>query len=255
MDLGSSPTSTMVGLQRELDEPRASGHHRSSPGSPMVELRQVSKVYQLGHTTVTGLHKVQLAINAGDFVAILGPSGSGKTTLLNLIACLDVPTEGDVLLAGRSVRALSPTALAKLRSRTIGIVFQTFNLIPVLSVYENVEYPLLLLGVPPRKRREQVWHFLTAVGLVDRARHRPEELSGGQRQRVGIARALITRPVLVIADEPTANLDSQTAQAIIELMRRINRDEGVTFLFSTHDLNLIKSADRFFRLEDGELCS
>jgi putative ABC transport system ATP-binding protein len=255
MSLAPSLAAPIVELPQELDEPRAAGHQSRAPASPMVELRRVSKVYQLGPTAVTGLRKVQLAINAGDFVAILGPSGSGKTTLLNLIACLDVPTEGEVLLAGRSVMALSPAALAKLRSRMIGIVFQTFNLIPVLSVYENVEYPLLLLGVPPRERREQVWYFLTAVGLKDRAQHRPEELSGGQRQRVGIARALITRPALVIADEPTASLDRQTAQAIIDLMRRINREERVTFLFSTHDLNLIKSADRFLRLEDGELCS
>lgn len=220
-----------------------------------VELRDVVKDYWLGGAQVMALKKVNLKIERGAFISIIGPSGSGKTTLLNLVACLDIPTEGNVFINGREVNHLSRSQLADLRLRSIGIVFQSFNLIPVLSVYENVEYPLLLQNVDKTERKRRVQHLLEAVGLENRSCHRPDELSGGQRQRVGIARALVTNPLLVIADEPTANLDSHTALEIVFLMRRLNKEERTTFIFSTHDHNIISSVDRVIQLQDGEICS
>ena len=222
--------------------------------SERVAVRDVSKTYRLGKVTVTALDGVSLAVKAGEFLAVAGPSGSGKTTLLNLIGCLDTPTSGEVAIDGEAISGLSPGRRADLRARKLGFVFQTFNLIPVLTAWENVEYPLLL----QRGRGDvaaRVRAALEHVGLADRARHRPPELSGGQQQRVAIARALVTEPALVLADEPTANLDSRTGHEIIELMRRLNRERGTTFVFSTHDPRIVNVADRVLEISDGRLQS
>jgi len=222
--------------------------------SERVAVRDVSKTYRLGKVTVTALDGVSLAVKAGEFLAVAGPSGSGKTTLLNLIGCLDTPTSGEVVIDGEAISGLSAGRRADLRSRKLGFVFQTFNLIPVLTAWENVEYPLLL-----QRRRgdvaDRVRAALEHVGLADRARHRPPELSGGQQQRVAIARALVTEPALVLADEPTANLDSRTGHEIVELMRRLNRERGTTFVFSTHDPRIVNAADRVLEISDGRLQS
>ena len=222
--------------------------------SERVVVRDVSKTYRLGKVTVTALDGVSLAVKAGEFLAVAGPSGSGKTTLLNLIGCLDTPTSGEVVIDGEAIGGLSAGRRADLRARKLGFVFQTFNLIPVLTAWENVEYPLLL----QRGRGDvagRVRAALEHVGLADRARHRPPELSGGQQQRVAIARALVTEPALVLADEPTANLDSRTGHEIIELMRRLNRERGTTFVFSTHDPRIVNVADRVLEISDGRLQS
>jgi putative ABC transport system ATP-binding protein len=195
---------------------------------------------------------VSLAVEPGEFMAVAGPSGSGKSTLLNLVGCLDHPTSGRVLVGGKDVAALGDDALSDLRARTIGFIFQTFNLIPVLSALENVEFPLLFRGGAHRGRARAL-EALQAVGLRDFAHHRPDELSGGQRQRVAVARALVTDPALVLADEPTANLDSHTGEAIIDLMLDINRRAGTTFIFSTHDPKVMAHAQRVVRLEDGRV--
>jgi putative ABC transport system ATP-binding protein len=217
-----------------------------------VVVKDVSKTYRLGSQTVIALDGVSLTVEAGEFLAVAGPSGSGKTTLLNLIGCLDTPTAGEIEVDGERVGALSAGQRADLRARKLGFVFQTFNLIPVLTAYENVEYPLLL-----RRRRGDVGARVRAaldqVGLGDRAGHRPTELSGGQQQRVAIARALVGEPALVLADEPTANLDSATGQAVVELMRRLNRERGTTFVFSTHDPRIMAAADRVLEISDGRL--
>ena len=220
--------------------------------SERVTVRDVSKTYRLGKVTVTALDGVSLAVKAGEFLAVAGPSGSGKTTLLNLIGCLDTPTSGEVMIDGEAIGGLSAGRRADLRARKLGFVFQTFNLIPVLTAWENVEYPLLL----QRRRGDvagRVRAALEHVGLADRARHRPPELSGGQQQRVAIARALVTEPALVLADEPTANLDSRTGHEIVELMRRLNRERGTTFVFSTHDPRIVNVADRVLEISDGRL--
>ena len=217
-----------------------------------VVVKDVSKTYRLGNVDVPALVGVSLTVDAGEFLAIAGPSGSGKTTLLNLIGCLDTPTSGEVEIDGELVGALSAGLRADLRARKLGFIFQTFNLIPVLTAYENVEYPLLLT----RRRGDIAARVRTAleqVGLGERARHRPTELSGGQQQRVAIARALVTDPALVLADEPTANLDSATGSDIIALMRRLNRERGTTFIFSTHDPRIMTAADRVLPISDGRL--
>jgi len=215
----------------------------------------VSKDYQLGNVLVPALKNVNLTIKKGAFMSIVGPSGSGKSTLLNLVASLDVPSKGELFFNGLSIKKLTSSQLANLRLKSIGIIFQSFNLVPVLNVFENVEYPLLLQNIPRSERRQRVAYLLKAVGLDSRHHHKPDELSGGQRQRVGIARALVTRPSLIIADEPTANLDSHTALSIIELMRRLNKEDGATFIFSTHDNNVVRLTDEVIRLKDGEICS
>jgi putative ABC transport system ATP-binding protein len=197
---------------------------------------------------------VDLTIDEGDFLAIAGPSGSGKSTLLNLIGCIDIPSSGNVYIAGNRVSDQTPDQLADLRARTIGFIFQTFNLLPVLSAQENVEYPLLQFKeVTKNERRERVRHFLNIVGLEKFARHRPNELSGGQRQRVAIARALVTRPKIVLADEPTANLDHKTGASILELMSLVNRIQKTTFVFSTHDVSVMRMANRLVHVQDGKI--
>ena len=218
-----------------------------------VAVEHVSKTYRLGKVGVTALDDVSFGVAAGEFVAIAGPSGSGKTTLLNLIGCLDIPTSGEIRIDGEAVSALSAGARADLRARKLGFVFQTFNLIPVLTAWENVEYPLLFHPRDGGERRARVSAALAQVGLSERAQHPPPELSGGQQQRVAIARALVGEPALVLADEPTANLDSTTGRDIIELMRRLNRERGVTFVFSTHDARIMSAADRVLEISDGRL--
>jgi putative ABC transport system ATP-binding protein len=226
-----------------------------SEAVPALRLTEVHKTYALGSTEVHALKGVDLTIREGDFASIAGPSGSGKSTILNLIGCIDVPTKGTVEVVGETTSRLGDRAITRLRHRAIGFIFQSFNLMPVLNVFENVEFPLLLAGgAPPRaERREYVDYLIEAVGLTDWRRHRPSELSGGQRQRVAIARALVTRPRIVLADEPTANLDSRTGEAIIELMKRINHELATTFVFSTHDATIVEIADHIVRLHDGEV--
>jgi putative ABC transport system ATP-binding protein len=217
----------------------------------VVRFAGVRKAYRLGETWVQALRGVDLSIARGGFVAVAGPSGSGKTTLLNLVGCLDVPTEGEVYVHGQAVSRLSDADATRLRRDAIGFIFQSFNLVPVFDVYENVEFPLILKGWTRRARDRKVRDTVEAVGLTSHLPHRPDQLSGGQRQRVAIARALVTDPLLVLADEPTANLDSETGDGIVRLMRDMNRERNVTFLFATHDAHVVELATRIIRLRDG----
>lgn len=219
----------------------------------IVTLENVKKNYPLGKTEVKAVRGVSFDIQRGDFISIAGPSGSGKSTILNMIGCIDVPTSGSVTLNGHKTSDLNDKEITKLRHDFIGFIFQSFNLIPVLTVYENIEFPLLLgKNVPsPEERKKWVDYLIEEVGLTEWRRHRPNELSGGQRQRVAIARALVTKPELVLADEPTANLDSDTSEAIIGLMKKINGDIGTTFIFSTHDPTIMELAEHIIRLHDG----
>ena len=221
--------------------------------TPVVRFREVVKTYDDDGLKVTAVNGVSFEIPRQRFAMIVGPSGSGKTTLLNLIGCIDAPSAGSVEVCGRNVGALADDVVTDFRSRNIAFVFQNFNLFPVLSAYENIEYPLLLLGVPPAERRERTLAMLESVGLVDQRQHRPNQLSGGQKQRVAIARALVKKPELVLADEPTANLDSHTGASIIDLMRRVQREQAASFVFSTHDPQLISHAEETFVLRDGRL--
>ncbi|WP_269630566.1 ABC transporter ATP-binding protein [Pelomonas sp. BJYL3] len=218
--------------------------------APIV-LQQVQKTYRMDAVSVPALRDISLQLSSGRFSVIAGASGSGKTTLLNIIGCLDQADAGEVQVLGESVRSLSDNQLADLRARRLGFVFQNFNLLPVLNAYENVEYPTLRLGLSAAQRRERVGSLLEAVGLAEFARHRPGQLSGGQRQRVAVARALANEPELVLADEPTANLDSSTGATIIALMRRLQRERGVSFVFSSHDQQLLAEADEVFHIKDG----
>ncbi|MCK6393246.1 ABC transporter ATP-binding protein [Zoogloea sp.] len=218
-----------------------------------VSLRQVGKTYRLGSVDVPALSDITLDIHQGAFTVLAGPSGSGKTTLLNLIGCIDTPDQGEITVAGQQVQSMPDDALSDFRARHIGFIFQNFNLIPVLSARENVEYPLALAGVAAGERRRRVDALLDAVELSDRQRNLPAQLSGGQRQRVAIARALATAPRLVLADEPTANLDSHTGAAIIALMRRLQREEDVSFVFSSHDPQVHAEADEIIFIRDGRI--
>ncbi len=219
--------------------------------APVAELRKIKKSYRLDDVEVPVIHGIDLLIRPAHFTVILGPSGSGKTTLLNMIGCIDRPDEGEVIVAGQDVGLLDDDALADFRARHIGFIFQNFNLLPVLSAYENVEYPLVLAGASARTRADRVPKLLEAVGLADHAHHRPGQLSGGQRQRVAIARALARKPRLVIADEPTANLDSKTGAAILALMRHMQERYAISFLFSSHDRTVIRAADDTIFIQDG----
>ncbi len=220
----------------------------------IVKLTQVVKDYALGKTLVRALRGVDLALDKGEFTAIAGPSGSGKTTLLNLVGCVDTATSGSVVVDGAETGTLDDHALTELRLHKLGFIFQTFNLVQVLSVYQNVEFPLLLQGNRTRdERRRMVEEIVDRVGLKDYLRHRPNELSGGQRQRVAIARALVAKPQVVLADEPTGNLDSQTGQSIIDLMKQMNRENQTTFIFSTHDPKVMEQAQRIITLVDGQI--
>lgn len=219
----------------------------------LIEMQNIRKDYHLGETVVHALHGIDLEIDTGEFVAIWGPSGSGKTTLLNLIGAIDEPTEGDVAIAGRNIRSLSDNQKSELRNESIGFIFQSFNLVPVLSALENVMLPIQIKGVSYSEAKKKALSRLKEVGISELAHHRPFKMSGGQQQRVAIARALVNDPSLVIADEPTANLDSETAQIIISIMRDMNENDKITFIFSTHDQRLLNQVKRLVRLEDGHI--
>ena len=227
----------------------------SETPEPVALLTGVDKGYRLDAVDVPVLRNIDLLVRPAQFTVLLGPSGSGKTTLLNLVGCIDRPDQGQVVVAGQDIGPLSDDELADFRARHIGFIFQNFNLLPVLSAYENIEYPMLLAKLPPQVRARRVAKLLQAVGLADRARLLPGQLSGGQRQRVAIARALAMRPRLVIADEPTANLDSRTGAEILALMRRMQQRYGISFLFSSHDRAVIGAADDTIFLKDGEIRS
>jgi len=222
---------------------------------PPVVLRAsgLHKLYALGEVQVAALRGVDITIKRGDFSALCGPSGSGKSTLLNLLGLLEPPNQGEIWLDGQTVDHQASEALDQLRQRRLGFVFQGFNLVPVLSARENVELPLLMTSMSPRERRERAQSLLEAVGLSDRMSHRPKQLSGGQQQRVAVARALVSTPLLVLADEPTASLDSHSAKQLLDLMQSLNQQMGIAFLFSTHDARVMERAQQLFTLSDGRI--
>jgi len=220
----------------------------------LIIAEDITKDYQIGEITVRALNEVSFEIELASFVSFVGPSGSGKTTLLNLIGCLDKPTEGSLEIAGTNVIFLDRKASASFRGSNIGFIFQDFNLIPILTVYENIEYPLLMVqNVPPRERQKRVAAMLERVGMMEQKYKYPDQISGGQKQRVAIARALITNPKLVLADEPTANLDHKTAFMVIGLMKKMRDEFETTFIFSTHDPKIVGEAETIHMLEDGRL--
>lgn len=222
-------------------------------GSPVVRLSAVVKTYRAGEVEVPAVKGISFDIPRQRFSMIVGPSGSGKTTLLNLIGCIDRPTQGSVIVGGQNVGTLDDNAVSDFRAKRVGFIFQNFSLIPVLTAWENIEYPLMLLGVSATVRREQTTRMLEAVGLSNQRNRRPNELSGGQKQRVAIARALVKGPDFVLADEPTANLDSKTGASIVDLMRSMQEEYSTTFVFSTHDPHLMSHADETFTIRDGQL--
>ena len=217
----------------------------------VVKIENVTRVYQIGKLETQALRGVNLSIESGEFTALVGPSGSGKTTLLQMIGCLDQPTSGRVIIGGKDVTKLNRNQRADMRRGTIGLIFQFFALIPTLTAYENVEMPLLLNGHSPKERQERVMELLKAVDLTDRANNRPDQLSGGQQQRVAIARALASKPTLILADEPTANLDTTNGKQVMDIMKKLNKETGVTFVFATHDPRVISYASRVVTLQDG----
>ena len=219
----------------------------------VIELQDVTRIYKIGEVETAALRGVNLTIEEGEFIAIVGPSGSGKTTMLQLMGCLDRPTSGRLHINGQDISRLNANKRADLRKGTIGFVFQFFALIPGLTAYENVELPLLLSGAKKAERRERANELLKAVDLTDRAGHRPDQMSGGEQQRVAIARALATHPVLVLADEPTANLDTENGRQIMEIMERLNQDTGTTFIFATHDPRVFPFARRVVEVRDGKV--
>jgi putative ABC transport system ATP-binding protein len=224
-----------------------------APGAPVVSLRNVVKTYDDEGIKVTAVNGVTFDIPRKRFAMIVGPSGSGKTTLLNLIGCIDKPTAGEINVAGQDVARLSDSKVTDFRAKNVAFIFQNFALYPVLSAYENVEYPLLLIGMPAKERRERTMALLEAVGLADQRKQKPNQLSGGQKQRVAVARALVKHPEIVLADEPTANLDSETGAQIIELMRRMQHEQDVSFIFASHDPQLISHAEETYVIRDGRL--
>jgi putative ABC transport system ATP-binding protein len=220
----------------------------------VVKMENTVKNYRVGKVEVPALRGINLAIEKGDFAAIAGPSGSGKTTMLNLFGCLDKPTGGKVFIEEHDIITLSPDQLAEVRNQHIGFIFQSFNLIPVLTAFENAEFPLILLKKDgPRVRRKKVMDMLASVGIADLAGRRPSEMSGGQQQRVAIARALVKGPDYVLADEPTANIDTKTGHEILDLMQAMNKNLGTTFVFSTHDPKVMEHARRLIRVRDGQI--
>ncbi len=218
-----------------------------------IHLEKVTKIYQIGEIETRALDGVTIDFDAGEFTALVGPSGSGKTTMLQLLGCLDKADSGAVFINGTDVGTLSPNKRAELRSAEIGFIFQFFALIPVLDAYENVEMPLLLAGVPAKERKERVTGLLEAVGLADRMKHRPDQMSGGQQQRVAIARALAPRPLMVLADEPTANLDTANGEQAMEIMQKLNRETRTAFIFATHDPRVVSYARRVVQMRDGRI--
>jgi len=221
----------------------------------VVEMIDLYKDYKVGKVLFPALRGINLKIEDGEFTAIAGPSGSGKTTLLNIIGCLDIPTKGDVLIDGTSITTLSTKEKAEFRKNELGFVFQTFNLIPVLTAYENVEMPLILVNMPAEEKKERVISILEEVGLEEFVHRKSNEMSGGQQQRVAIARALVKKPSMVLADEPTANLDSMNAKEILSLMKELNKKKKKTFIFSTHDPLVMEFAERIIYLRDGKIAS
>jgi putative ABC transport system ATP-binding protein len=221
----------------------------------VVEMVDLYKDYKVGKVLFPALRGINLKIEDGEFTAIAGPSGSGKTTLLNIIGCLDIPTKGDVLIDGTSIATLSTKEKAEFRKNELGFVFQTFNLIPVLTAYENVEMPLILVNMPAEEKKERVISILEEVGLSEFINRKSNEMSGGQQQRVAIARALVKKPSMVLADEPTANLDSMNAKEILSLMKELNKKKKTTFIFSTHDQLVMEFAERIIYLRDGKIAS
>jgi len=219
----------------------------------IVKLEEITKIYQQGKVEVRAVDGLSLNIGKGDFAALCGPSGSGKTTVLNLIGGLDVPASGRIFLEDQDLATLSRSQVSNIRRDRLGFVFQAYNLIPVLTAYENAEFVLKLQGVPDRECRGRVMEILKEVGLEGLENRRPDEMSGGQQQRVAIARAIVTRPAIVLADEPTANVDSSTADALLDLMQQLNQGYGGTFLFSTHDRRVMDRARRLIRLRDGKI--
>jgi putative ABC transport system ATP-binding protein len=225
--------------------------HKKENNMEVVKIDNATRVYKIGTIETQALRGVSLSIESGEFTALVGPSGSGKTTLLQLIGCLDQPTTGKVFVSGKDVTSLNRNQRADMRRGHIGFIFQFFALIPTLSAYENIEMPLLLNGHTANERRERVLELLEAVNLSDRANNRPDQMSGGQQQRVAIARALAPKPDLILADEPTANLDTVNGEQVMEIMTRLNKETGVTFVFATHDPRVIKYARRVVTLQDG----
>jgi putative ABC transport system ATP-binding protein len=220
----------------------------------LISAKQITKTYRVGEVDIQALRGVSFEIEPASFVSFIGPSGSGKTTLLNLIGCLDKPTEGTLTVADTDVAALDRRASAEFRGKNIGFIFQDFNLLPVLTVYENIEYPLLMVQkVAPAERQKRVTALLAAVGMADQRDKKPDQISGGQKQRVAVARALVTNPKLVLADEPTANLDHDTAYMVLNLMKKMRDEFNTTFIFSTHDPKIVGEAETIFTLEDGKL--
>jgi len=219
----------------------------------IVSCRKVEKAYQQGHLQVMALRGIDMVVDQGEFLALAGPSGSGKTTLLNLIGGLDRPTAGEIRINGALLEGLGESALAQMRLEKIGFVFQAYNLIPVLSALENVEFVMLLQGIPAEERRERARKILLEIGLEEMIDRRPSQLSGGQQQRVAVARAIVANPHLVLADEPTANLDSSTGHELMDIMQRLNEERKVTFIFSTHDNQVMERARRLIRLRDGKV--
>ena len=217
----------------------------------VAKLTDVTRFYKIGEVETRALNGVSIAINDGEFTSLVGPSGSGKTTLLQLIGCLDKPTSGKVVIVGKETTGLNRNQRADLRKGTIGFVFQFFALIPTLTAYENVEMPLLLNGKNAAERKQRVMELLEAVDMTARAHHRPDQLSGGQQQRVAVARALATDPKLILADEPTANLDTENGEQVMGIMKKLNKETGATFVFATHDPRVIKYANRVVTLQDG----
>jgi putative ABC transport system ATP-binding protein len=219
----------------------------------IIRLQDVTKVYKTGDVETYALNGISLSVNKGEFAALCGPSGSGKTTALNLIGALDTPSSGRIEVEGRNIAEMSKSDLSKMRMNRIGIVFQAYNLIPVLTAYENAEFVLVLQGIPDKERKDRVMAILEEVGMADMAHRRPNQLSGGQQQRVAIARAVVSEPALVLADEPTANVDSKTAESLLLLMEHLNHEHNSTFIFSTHDPRVMERAHRLIMMKDGEI--
>lgn len=248
-----SATQTQAGLPPPDKDARLEGVSAGTDDDVVVRLEHVSRVYRQDSLAVHALDGIDLEIRRGDFAVLVGPSGSGKTTLLNLIGGLDSPTTGRIWIAGTETGGMNKAELSEMRLRKIGFVFQEFNLIPVLSAVENVEFVLLLQGKPEAQRRARAMALLKELGLQGMEHRRPAELSGGQQQRVAVARAILAEPVIVLPDEPTANLDSKAGAALMDILRRLNEDKGVTFVFSTHDPMVVERARRVIRLRDGRV--
>lgn len=220
----------------------------------MITAHHLKKVYQTGEIRQEVIKDLSLEISEGEFISLVGPSGSGKSTVLNMLGCLDTPTNGEITINGSPITGMSRTKMANFRGENIGFIFQSFNLIPVLSVYENIEYPLIMIqNLPEEERKSRVLTLLEEVGMLDHKDKTPDKISGGQMQRVAIARALVTNPKIVFADEPTANLDTKTAHMIIELMKKIQREHQTTFVFATHDEKIVSNVDRLITIVDGEI--